>query len=367
MIIKIKECDLQYHIASFTKNEDILKEMLDKNYTVAYLKDNNLTLYPMNKEIILTNEEKKQLSKVADYSIFEMTPGNVYIYYDASSLDNALFITNRCNSNCIMCPVSSIVRKNDPIENISTLLKIGSQIPNDSAHITITGGEPFLLRKDIFTLFQFLKDHLNSVEYLLLTNARALSNKEYFELFRQTIPDNLLVGIPIHGSNEKRHDTITRAKGSFKQTMMALHHLMSTHIRVEIRIVVSQLNIDDLQQIAQLIIKECKRVYTVKFIGLEMLGNARRNLNDVWIDYKESFLKMKSAIDLLVKNEIDVGIYNYPLCCVDQPYWSLCEKSITDYKVRYLPQCNQCTKKDACGGMFSGTYNLMKGVIEPIL
>ena len=45
MIIKIKECDLQYHIASFTKNEDILKEMLDKNYTVAYLKDNNLTLY----------------------------------------------------------------------------------------------------------------------------------------------------------------------------------------------------------------------------------------------------------------------------------------------------------------------------------
>lgn len=65
MIIKIKECDLQYHIASFTKNEDILKEMLDKNYTVAYLKDNNLTLYPMNKEIILTNEEKKQLSKVA--------------------------------------------------------------------------------------------------------------------------------------------------------------------------------------------------------------------------------------------------------------------------------------------------------------
>jgi len=175
MIIKIKECDFQYHIASFTKNEDILKEMLDKNYTVAYLKDNNLTLYPMNKEIILTNEEKKQLSKVADYSIFEMTPGNIYIYYDASSLDNALFITNRCNSNCIMCPVSSIVRKNDPIENISTLLKISSQIPNDSAHITITGGEPFLLRKDIFTLFQFLKDHLNSVEYLLLTNARALS------------------------------------------------------------------------------------------------------------------------------------------------------------------------------------------------
>ena len=367
MIIKIKECDISYYIASFTKDETILKQMLDKNFNIAYLKDKSLILYPMNKEILLSNEEIEQLSNITDYSILEMTPGNVYIYYDAASLDNALFITNQCNSNCIMCPVSSIVRRNDPIENVNNLLKISSQIPSDSAHITITGGEPFLLKKDIFILFKYLKEHLNSIEYLLLTNARALSNKGYFELFKQTIPDNLLIGIPIHGSDEEKHDAITRAKGSFKQTRMALHHLMSTHIRVEIRIVVSQLNIDDLEQIAQLIINEFKGVYTVKFIGLEMLGNARRNLKEVWIDYKESFSKMKSAIDLLVNNEIDVGIYNYPLCCVDQPYWSICEKSITDYKVRYLPQCDKCLKKDACGGMFSGTYNLMKGVIEPIL
>lgn len=281
--------------------------------------------------------------------------------------DVDIFVTNRCNSNCIMCPTSSIVRKNDPIENIHNLLKISSQIPNDSAHITITGGEPFLLRKDIFSLFKYLKDNLNDVEYLLLTNARALSNKEYFELFKQTIPDNLLIGIPIHGHNATRHDAITRANGSFKQTMTAIHRLMSTHIRVEIRIVVSLLNIDDIEEIAKLIVKECKGVYTVKFIGLEMLGNARRNLKNVWINYKDSFEQMKSAIDLLIKNEIDVAIYNYPLCCVDRAYWPICEKSITDYKVRYLSQCENCIKKDACGGMFSGTYNLMKGVIKPIL
>ena len=149
MIIKIKNCDLSYYIASFTQNEKVLKNMLDKKYNVAFLKEQKLILYPMNKEIMLQDEERKQLSEITDYSILEMTPGNVYIYYDASSLDNALFITNRCNSNCIMCPTSSIVRKNDPIENIHNLLKISSQIPNDSAHITITGGEPFLLKKDI--------------------------------------------------------------------------------------------------------------------------------------------------------------------------------------------------------------------------
>lgn len=367
MIIKMKNCDLSYYIASFTQNENVLENMLNKNYNVAFLKEQKLILYPINKEIILQDEERKQLSKLTDYSILEITSGNAYIYYDASSLDNALFITNRCNSNCVMCPTSSIVRKNDPIENIHNLLKISSQIPNDSAHITITGGEPFLLKKDIFSLFKYLKDNLNDVEYLLLTNARALSNKEYFELFKQTVPDNLLIGIPIHGHNATRHDAITRANGSFKQTMVAIHRLMSTHIRVEIRIVVSLLNIDDIEEIAKLIVNECKGVYTVKFIGLEMLGNARRNLKDVWINYKDSFNQMKSAIDLLIKNEIDVAIYNYPLCCVERAYWPICEKSITDYKVRYLSQCENCIKKDACGGMFSGTYNLMKGVIEPIL
>lgn len=168
-------------------------------------------------------------------------------------------------------------------------------------HILLLLAGTFPIKKDIFSLFKYLKDNLNDVEYLLLTNARALSNKEYFELFKQTIPDNLLIGIPIHGHNATRHDAITRANGSFKQTMTAIHRLMSTHIRVEIRIVVSLLNIDDIEEIAKLIVKECKGVYTVKFIGLEMLGNARRNLKMFGSIIRTLLSKMKSAIDLLIK------------------------------------------------------------------
>jgi hypothetical protein len=135
---------------------------------------------------------------------------------------------------------------------------------------------------------------------------------------------------------------------------------------VEIRIVVSKLNAEFIDKIVDLIVTELKGVYTIKFIGLEMLGNARRNIEQVWMSYTDSFKYMKFPIKKLVLNGFNVGIYNYPLCCVDKGYWSICEKSITDYKVKYLSECDACSKKDACGGMFSGTYRLMEGIVNAI-
>jgi hypothetical protein len=102
-------------------------------------------------------------------------------------------------------------------------------------------------------------------------------------------------------------------------------------------------------------------------MGLEMLGNAWHNRERVWVSYSDSAKYMEGAVRYLVTNGVDVGIYNYPLCCVDSGLWPLCKKSITDYKVRYLPVCEDCTKKDACGGMFSGTVRMMDGSIAPFL
>lgn len=366
MMLKFNKYDKGYHIASFAKSVESVKKMISMGYQIVYLNENRLEFYPEQWNFELEEDECEAFKQLGEYSVLEFGKTGVYVYYNSQSADNALFITNKCNSNCIMCPTSDTARKISEIELIDNLLKISSQIPSDADHITITGGEPFLLKKDIFKLFNYLKCNLNQVEYLLLTNGRALSDREYFELFKENVPDNIMVGIPIHGYNEETHDGITRAAGSFKQTIKGLKNLLTTKIRVEIRIVVSKLNITFLDKIVELIATELKGVYTVKFIGLEMLGNARINKEVVWVDYKESFDYMKNPIKHLVLNGINVGIYNYPLCCVDKGYWFLCENSITDYKIRYVSECEGCTKKDACGGMFSGTYRLMEGIVEAI-
>lgn len=367
MILKVCKYDKKYRIASFARKPKTLNEMQYRKYNVVYQEDNILTFYPERYQMELEQDEISSFEQIGEYSILEFNEEGCYIYYDSTSVDNALFITNKCNSNCIMCPISDKMRQNSDIVPINILLKICSQIPNDGSHITITGGEPFLLKRNIFQLFRYLKDNLNNIEYLLLTNGRVFSDIKYFKLFCESTPDNLIVGIPIHGYNDMTHDFITRTKNSFVQTIKGIKNLLSTHIRIEIRIVVSKLNIHFINKIANLIIDELKGVYTIKFLGLEMLGNARINIDQVWLDYQSSFQYLKEPIKNLILNGFNVGIYNYPLCCVDKGYWSMCEKSITDYKVSFLDECNKCKKRDACGGMFRGTFRLMEGDIKAII
>lgn len=366
MIIKISDYKCDYEITRVYSDDRILNEIRENEEKCLFFNGENLIKYPENKKITLNENEACRFSELGNGSVLEIKKGEAYVAFDPKLSDNALFVTNQCNSNCIMCPVSEKQRRTDEIAPINTLLEICSRIPNFTHHITITGGEPFLLKKDFFVLMDYLKNNLNNVEYLLLTNGRALSDIRYFREFIRTVPPDLIIGIPIHGYDEQTHDKITRTRGSFIQTYKALKLLLNEGQRVELRIVVSNLNIGILDKIVDLIISEFRNVYTVKFIGLEMLGTARKNIVDVWVDYRESFKFMKSPIVKLVENEINVGIYNYPLCCVDHGFWSICEKSITENKVRFLEECEQCSKKDACGGMFQGTYKLMNEVVKAI-
>lgn len=367
MIIKLKNYNFGYKICSLTKAENRLKYLKSCGSSIAYYNEDKLTFFPEGRSLSLNCQESEVLAALSDGSILELNDGHAFVYFDRAASDNALFITNQCNSNCIMCPVADTVRKGADVTPLDTLLQICSLMPNDGHHITITGGEPFLLKKDFFVLLKYLKENLFHVEYLLLTNGRALSDRTYFEEFKQTAPAKLLIGIPIHGYNAETHDMITQTPGSFQQTVLALKHLLTTEFKIEIRIVVSKLNIEFLDKIAAFIIKELTGVYSIKFIGLEMLGSARKNQMQVWIDYKTSFKYMKEPIRELIINGFDTAIYNYPLCCVEEGYWPICEKSISDYKVRYLSECDYCRKKDACGGMFLGTYRMMEGVIKAIV
>ena len=79
--------------------------------------------------------------------------GIIRILYRDDSNDNAIVVTNQCNSNCIMCPDSDIVRNTRENPDIKKLIEQVKYIPNDTKHITITGGEPGLLKENLFCFF----------------------------------------------------------------------------------------------------------------------------------------------------------------------------------------------------------------------
>ena len=266
-----------------------------------------------------------------------------------------------------MCPSPDFSRKNAEEKNTYDLIELAKHIPKDTPHLTITGGEPFLIGEKIFPFFKYLKDNFTETQFLFLTNGRIFAIDKYFELFKNSIPYDSIVAIPIHGSCNEIHDYITRSKGSLRQTTAGIKKLLKNNIKVEIRLVVNKLNINDFEKIAEFIVKEFARIEYVSIIAMEITGNARLNKEQVWISYKESFKYIKSALNKLFSGGIDVKLYNFPLCTVDKEYWTLCEKSISDNKVRFGEECNTCKYKNSCSGVFSGTFQLEKDELKAIL
>lgn len=367
MSIRIPDYHLASRFAAVARTHKAFEQLTKEAKVFLYISDAQLVLYPEAQILSCDPCILFAMDSLNDYDVVLIkSDGKVSRYYNSASDDCVLLLSERCNSNCIMCPSPDISRKSDHNLTVQAFLELIHCLPSDIPHITMTGGEPFLFGKDIFTIFAALRDTLEGAEFLLLTNGRIFANEQYANLSYNTLPRGTTIGIPIHGHNAETHDTITRAAGSFTQTLVGIERLLSLGMNVELRVVVSRLSAASLDAIADLITTRIPTVRYVKFIGLEMTGNAATNASAVWISYHSAFHAMESAIQKLIRAGIDVGIYNFPLCTVQPEYWSLCARSISGYKVRYLEACSTCREKSACGGIFAGTLRLVGDEIHPI-
>ena len=291
-----------------------------------------------------------------EFDVVEVSDsGIVHPLFSASGDDATLFLTPKCNSNCVMCPSSDASRMSDSSEDTEYFLELIKYIPDSLDHITITGGEPFLFGDGIFRIIEEIKRISPGRQLLILTNGRVFSLEGYAERLAAVAPENTVVAIPIHADNAELHDSISRAGGSFDQTMTGISNLLHHRMFVEVRVVVSRLNSDRLNEIAEMIADRVPGVYVVHFIGMEMLGNAAVNSGSLWIPYSDAVKKILPAFDLLVNRGINAELYNFPLCLVPDRYWMSSRKSISDYKRYYGDCCSDCEVASECGGIFIGS------------
>jgi His-Xaa-Ser system radical SAM maturase HxsC len=368
MSVKFREYCYEYRIASLALDNSSKEKLIERELSVLYVDDTEVVLLP--DEVVLSKEfaDIEQLRQYNNYDVVEIWEnGVVNRRYNDQSDDNYFFVTGSCNSNCIMCPSPDVTRKNVPQTNISELIELARHIPTDAPHLTITGGEPFLIGECIFPFIQYLKERFSDTDFLFLTNGRIFAVEKYLRQFVEKVPYKSIVAIPIHGSCESIHDSITRADGSFKQTKQGIKKLLKNHIQVEIRLVISRLNIYDFDKIADLIIEEFKGIEYVSVIAMEMTGNARVNKEQVWISYRQSMEVIASSLKKMIENGVDVKLYNFPICTVQKQFWTLCEKSISESKVRFAESCKNCKYKTACGGVFAGTFQLERDELKAIL
>lgn len=367
MIIHFNKYTYGYKIVSLARDKETSDYFSSNNMEHILLSDNGFELYPDKIYLSISEKSKDKLQYCNNFDVFEISAeGKAYQFYNNMSIDNVFVITEKCNSSCIMCPYPEKQRKNSTIYNVNNLIKIASHIPNDAAHLTITGGEPFMLKEDIFLFLDFLKKKFTNTEVLLLTNGRIFSSAHYCNLLKKTSSGKMILGIPLHGYNSQTNDYITQTKGSFIQTFKGIKNLLNLGIKVELRIVVNKITIKYMDKFADMIVREFPNIFSVKIMAMEMLGCAAANRNRLWIDYSKAFSYTRAITDKLIDYGIDVSYYNFPLCTVDKKYHLLCRKSIDKYKAKFLPQCEQCVLYDSCGGIFAGTLNYEKDDIVPI-
>ena len=349
------------------RDENVFSELMLRGVDTMRITDKLIVFYPGEQPYSIENVRSDRMELLHDYDIVEISePGLLYRAFANNEADTTVFLGASCNSNCIMCPAGDAERKKGFTYSRELLMKYIDYLPDDLEHIVITGGEPTMQPSVFLETLERLRVKFPYTQFLLLTNGRSLSDLGLFLQVLEHKPRYFRIAIPIHGSTAELHDAITRASGSFAQTMLGLTRLMDSDIKIELRIVVTKLNCEDLLNIAKMITDRFKRVQCVNFIGLEPRGNCALNYEQVFIDYRSSFIKSKPAIEHLVSCGYDVGLYNYPLCAVDRDYWPIAAKSISGYKNVYHSDCDRCDVKPICGGFFTFAMGLVKPKVYPI-
>lgn len=284
--------------------------------------------------------------------------------FDINSNDNTLFTTARCNNNCVMCcqpPLS-----NDDIDELyERNIAIIDRAPKDIPVVGISGGEPTLLGDKLISLIEHIRETLPDSDIHILSNGRNFKDIDYTRRVTEAAGDKLFVGIPLHSDYYRDHDIIAGAKEAYNETMAGIFNLAAFGAAIELRIVINKLNYMRIPQMADFIQKNLPFVTWTAFMAMEHIGHAVSNERNIWIEPIEYADKLTEAVLTLAQWRKEVAIYNVPLCLIPEQIHPFAQKSISDWKNKYLPICDLCSLKSKCCGLFATSHNHFKG-LKPI-
>jgi His-Xaa-Ser system radical SAM maturase HxsC len=289
-----------------------------------------------------------------------LAPGDVVVLhpsgflrtlYRVGSPHNALFATDRCNSFCVMC--SQPPKPVDDSDRIQEHLRLLDLLDPQPSMLGITGGEPTLLKGDFLRLIARCKERLPQTSLHVLTNGRLFAYGGFARRLAALDHPDLVLAIPLYADVPQLHDFVVQAAGAFEQTMAGIHNLGRYGVPIEIRVVLHRSTIPRLPQLAEFLYRNVPFAVHLALMGLEPMGFAAANLEELWVDPVDYQAELEAATLLLARVGMSVSIYNHQLCVVPESLWPYCRKSISDWKNEYLPECRGCAVQSRCGGFFA--------------
>jgi His-Xaa-Ser system radical SAM maturase HxsC len=308
----------------------------------------------------------KELAYLQAGDILRIEPKakRVRVLYRRNSANNHFLVTERCNSFCLMC--SQPPRK---VQDGWIIDEIAQTIPlmdPSTKEIGFTGGEPVLLGDRFFSLLRLAKSYLPHTAVHVLSNGRCFADPDVATRYARVGHTDIVIGIPLYSDLSTIHDFVVQADGAYDETLRGILNLKRLNQRVEIRVVVHQQTYERLPRLAEFIARNLTFVDRVAFMGLEITGFTRANLESLWIDPFDYQAQLCEAVLMLDAHRMHVSVYNHQRCVLDRRLWRFARKSISDWKNEYMPECRGCAETANCGGFFSSAKFRYSEHIRPI-
>ena len=305
---------------------------IDKNYYIGEQKlsiiNQNITLEIGEILIIFPNEKLIQR------------------FYRPKVNGNTILLTEKCDQVCMMC---SQPPKNKDYLHWDLYLEAASLIP-DGGTLGVSGGEPTLYKDQ---LLQFLIDciELNkNIQINVLTNAQHFDDNDIDKLV--ILNKNVLWGVPIYSHIPSEHDQIVGKDGAFSKLENGFNCLLMSGSRVELRTVLMQENYSSLPKLAKLVSRHFLWIEKWAIMQLEPIGYAKIDWSLKFVDTTLYPENLEQAVLIAKASGIYTNLYNFPLCTVPTNIQNFCVKSISDWKQKFLSDCNICFQKNSCCGFF---------------
>ncbi len=190
---------------------------------------------------------------VSEKPVKQPTAAEAYANIADAPRDFDLSLTGKCNLDCAYCfYADEMVGRDDlPAEKWLTFFDELKRFGTRSA--TLSGGEVFV-RPDLWVLIDALID--SRMRYSILSNGTLITENILSEFEKNKRRQRLnSIQVSIDGSCAEVHDK-SRGNGSFEKALRGLRLLKQAGFPVTVRVTVNRHNVDDLDNIARLLIDE---------------------------------------------------------------------------------------------------------------
>lgn len=208
--------------------------------------------------------------------------GKIRSLYRRSSSHNHFLVTERCDNYCVMC--SQPPKDVNDEWLVDEILDAIPLLDGATRELGFTGGEPTLLGGRFLDVLRACKMYLPSTAVHVLSNGRRFSDESFARDWAGVGHPDLMVGIPIYSDMSYEHDFVVQADGAYDETVRGILNLKRFRQRVEIRVVIHRHTYLQLPRLAEFLARNLVFVDHVALMGLELMGFAKANYGDLWID-----------------------------------------------------------------------------------